>query len=135
MTLEQLSKLDDAELSRMAAEKVMGWREIVSRIDPVGNVAAPCHLWEGEQPGDGLPFSHWQPAVDRNQSGELLAAMAARGVSFLITRCVEGDPLGEDIEINIPNHHGYCIPGSDARAETMAALMAAIAMEEEATHA
>ena len=114
MTITDLQQLTNEQLAALAAEKIMGWREIVSRIDPIGNVAVPCHLWEGEQPGDGLPFSHWQPALDRNQSGELLIAVQRLGGNIKY-RIVDGLP-----EISI-----------HPRAESIAALLAWFAMEKQ----
>lgn len=137
MTITDLRQLTNEQLAALAAEKVMGWRVRRETFQEDQDM----HFGTGHE----TTFTDWvdstgtfqmsvtdyMPCTDRNQSGRLLAKMVERGVSFLITRCVEGDPLGEDIEVSIPNHHGYCVTKSDARAETIASLLAWFAMEKQ----
>lgn len=137
MTLEQLSKLDNSELNRMAAV-IFGGR--LSTFDGVYYAEpavwnAPnakwlnCDFWvdASSQFAGDADAKVWQPAVDRNQSGELLRVMAGRGAEF----SVDFDHLPQVSAKTSQSPHWIEIPGNDARAETLAALMAAIAITKE----
>lgn len=124
---ESLAAMSDAELNALAATLVMGWKQNDSPtwpawLDQDGALTGYTYA--------SYEINYFTPATDRNQSGELLARMAEHKVSFLVTHAHPKDPLGIDIEVNIPIHHGYTIPGNSARTETIAAILAAQAMEE-----
>ena len=67
----------------------------------------------------------WSPALDRVQSGWLLTAMARRGATF----SVDFDHLPQVSAKTSQSPHWIEVPGNDARAETLAALLVAFAME------
>jgi len=123
MNLEQLTNLSDEELNRLAAEKVMGWHwndlppHKVGWLDAANQVRV---TWLGT----------WSPTTDRNQSGELLSAVAARGAKISVE-------FGEISRVWVKA--GDCswmhVAGNGARAETVAALLAAAAMEGERANA
>lgn len=142
MTLEQLSNLSDEELSRLftslpdselnrlAAERVMGWRDLSANYGP--------SLWKtGEQ--EFREKDKWTPTTDRNQSRDLLAAMVGRGARFSIGFNLN-EPFVARLEIlpestrwaekNGPRARWNSLPGNSPRSETIAALLAAFAMED-----
>lgn len=128
-TLPTLLALPDEELNRLAAEKIMGWRETHTVSNGRGGTI-PCHLWDGAD--GGCAYSDWGPAQDRNQSGGLLVRMAQHRFQYWIS----GDNNGTCSEVRIASHSflwEVAVPGNGARAETIAALCAWFAMEEEPT--
>ena len=123
-TLAELLVMDYTALNTLAAERVMGWKFItVDNWYWYWQNKAGSRAYSAEP----LDTDYFNPAQRRDHSGELLEELAKRGCGFLVAINGLSD---DDIEVSIPNHHGYCIPGNDARSEASAAILAAQAMEE-----
>lgn len=123
MTLEQLQAMPDSELDALAA-KAMGWTKgtyatntLVRYFNPVTQE----HTYWSDK---------WHPTADRNQSGALLGAMAARGTrgaEFVINvKAGTGDAVAWDANTGRWN----VVIGNSPRSEVLAALLAWSAMEE-----
>lgn len=119
MTLSELQALPDSELNDMAARLVMGWTLVVK----MGTYSHWADS-DGNRVCDGYK---WRPTTDRNQSGECLQRMVTRpAVVFAIWRSKKM----AEIDVSIKFGHSVNVPGNDARAEVIAALLAHFAMEE-----
>lgn len=99
-TQTDVAALSDAELSRLASELRFG-REITWDI--------------------------WSPATDRNQSGELLQFAAHKGAAFTINLICSTDAWIYSSVNTLPGQ--IKISGATARAETIAAVCALLALE------
>lgn len=125
LTQEQLAALPDEELNALAATRVMGWkkREETYRIFDVES--GILRDWVDPDGKCQSAVCDWSPTADRNQSGGLLAKMAERGGEFT------ADYGGED-RVTWMDRRGFWnkVPGNSARAETIAAILAAQALEE-----
>lgn len=120
--LEQLQQLTDDEINRLAARKVMGWHSALMGFRDGGTVE--CWYWTSDA-GNLTKEADWKPATDRNHSGQCLAKMVERYVQFFIW--YDQTP---HTAWRTPNDElTTVVPGNDARAETIAALLAAYAME------
>lgn len=122
MTLEQLTALSDPELSVLAARKIHGWQVGFGTWEERG-IFVRCHIYESAG-GAVMPVHDYTPATNRNQSGELLRVMASRGAEFV--QYLDKAPL---IKVWAVFFAGD-VPGNSARSETLAALMAAFALED-----
>ena len=123
MTLEQLSNLSDGELAALGATKIHGWK-----LDKSGRY----WLMDGnESESQTQPVRYYRPATDRNQSRDLLAAMVGRGAEFE-TRWSKKQPriLYRTGKVTPERIWDGTSPGVSARSETIAALLAAFAMED-----
>lgn len=123
-TLDQLNALPDAELDRLAAELVMGWKYQLG----LGRPADYAIYDDGK--GSGYFVISYNPTTDRNQSGELLEKVASN--SLVVMQIVIA---GSGSEIRwwipaMPLSSWNIIPGNGPRSETIAAILAALAMEE-----
>ena len=99
-TQVDVAALSDAELSRLASALRFG-REITWDI--------------------------WSPATDRNQSGELLQFAADNGAAFTVNVFRSASV---DAWIHLSTYEGHIkISGATARAETVAAVCALLAIE------
>jgi len=129
MTLEELSNLSDDELNRMAAEKVMGWvfREEVCQDYPYHGET--LRNWVDQGGKCQSAAADWSPALDRVQSLWLLKAMAARGADFQITIGAPGDEGNIIWKAGGKGNLWNMLLGDSPRSETIAALLAAFAME------
>ena len=126
MTLEQFTSLSDDELNRLAAEKVMRWdyREEVCQDYPYQGET--LRNWIDQSGKCQSAAADWSPALDRVQSGWLLKAMAKRGAQIDVRF---GEPDGSVDVWSADRKEPLVVPGNDARAETLAALLVAFAME------
>lgn len=112
MTLEELSELDDAELNRLAAERVMGWTDC-------GMLDVPCY----HDANSVTMSTNFTPTTDRNQSGKLLAKMVERGAQI----GVRFGKSGNNVDVwSADKKEPLVVPGNSARSETIAALLAAL---------
>lgn len=126
MTLEELSKLDDAELNRLAAEKVMGWvfREEVCQDHPYQGETLRNWIDRGGKCQSAA--ADWSPALDRVQSGWLLTAMVGQGQGAEFEVCFRN---WQRVVAFLPDGKVRAVPGISPRSETIAALLVAFAME------
>lgn len=122
-TLESLTAMPDPELNAIAATAVMGWH--VEELDA---------WWYGPKGGVVIPRREYSPATDRNQSGKLLAKMAESGVRFTTHHWEGAEEITGAVPLILKNRRDvFYVPGDGARAETIAAILAAqaIASQEE----
>lgn len=117
MTLEQLTNLSDDELNRLAGQQILGWS-----LTGLGT-------WQMAN-GELTSQRNYRPATDRNQSGELLAK--AMSNSLLVVQIAITDNHSEIRwwMPTMPLNSWNIVPGNSPRSETIAALLAAFAMED-----
>lgn len=113
-SIESLTALDNSALNELAAELRGYWIS----DDPMFK-----HFWLDADCNTVSHVADWSPAVDRNQSGELLQWAIAKGVDFMI-RLNRSRP-----RITIFGESLITIEANDARAETIAFCAAMLAME------
>lgn len=126
MTYDELNALPDSELNRLSGP-IMGWR-FVAKYD-----YRQRDCWLDSDENCTYTDEDWHPATDRNQSGQLLARMIERGVRFTIY-CWSEEP---EVAFAVPHTEvircvSFAVPGNSARSETIAALLAHFAMQEDA---
>lgn len=125
-------KLTDEELTRLAAEKVMGWPNVDDSLfgDYDGPFPAYCG---GDLLTSPLRGHAWHPLTDWRPAGEIVDKMRADGWDYRISSSWEGRTGVEFFDLTKPysddDHMTYVDSGP--RAITIAALLAVGAITED----
>ncbi len=118
--LEQLQAMPDGALNALAA-RVHGWSMSFGTWEAKDGGSITCELFCAND-GAVIPVNDYLPIIDRNQSGELLTKMVEQGCEFVIHHWKS---MSTSIHWRDSSYHFYqYVPGNNARAETIAAILA-----------